>query len=72
MRIELALQLGWRVLHHDWPPFHYAELRHDGQGNLQLYRVGPGGARPLEIDPDLMTEAQGWSILELEPASCDG
>ena len=65
MKIHAALRAGRRVRHRDWPPYHFAELRPSTGGEQRLYRLDPAGnATPLDVSLELLSEEEGWSILE--------
>lgn len=68
--LRLALELGHRIRHCDWPPFHFAELRKIACDKLKLCRIAPNGQiTPLDLPLALINEEDGWSIAEIQPGS---
>ncbi|NJO38444.1 MAG: hypothetical protein HC871_13610 [Rhizobiales bacterium] len=66
--LRLALELGHRIRHRDWPPFHFAELRRTAQDRLSLCRIAPTGqVTPLDLPWALVSEENGWCLAEVEP-----
>ena len=69
--LRLALELGLRIRHCDWPPFHFAELRNIAKGKLGLCRITPTGkVTPLDLPLAFINEDNGWCISAVRPASC--
>lgn len=69
--LRLALELGHRIRHCDWPPFHFAELRRIAKDKLSLCRIAPNGKiTPLDLPLALVNEENGWCIAEVQPGAC--
>ena len=68
--LRLALELGHRIRHCDWPPFHFAELRSIAENKLKLCRITPNGkVTPLDLPLALVNEEDGWFIAEVQPGA---
>lgn len=69
--LRLALELGHRIRHCDWPPFHFAELRRIAEDRLRLCRITPNGkVMPLDLPLALVNEEDGWFVAEVQPGAC--
>ena len=69
--LRLALELGHRIRHCDWPPFHFAELRRIAKDKLRLCRITPGGqVTLLDLPLAFINEENGWCISAVRSASC--
>lgn len=69
--LRLALELGHRIRHCDWPPFHFAELRKIAKDRLRLCRIVPNGQIiPVDLPLDLISEENGWTLAEIQPGAC--
>lgn len=65
--LRRALELGHRIRHCDWPPFHFAELRKLAD-RLRLCRIAPNGqVTPIDLPFDLISEENGWFLAEVRP-----
>lgn len=69
--LRLALELGHRIRHCDWPPFHFAELRRIAKDKLELCRIAPSGKITLiDLPLALLSEDDGWCLAEVQPGAC--
>lgn len=69
--LKLALELGHRIRHCDWPPFHFAELRRFAKDKLKLCRITPNGqVTPIDLPLSLVSEDNGWCLAEVQPGAC--
>lgn len=70
-KLQLALEMGRRIRHCDWPPFHFAELRRIAKDKLRLCRITPNGqVTPLDLPLALVSEENGWCLAEVQAGSC--
>lgn len=66
--LRLALELGRRIRHCDWPPFHFAELRKIAEDKFRLCRIAPNGqVTPLDLPLGQVNEENGWYLSEVQP-----
>ncbi len=69
--LRLALELGHRIRHCDWPPFHFAELRRLAKDSLKLCRIAPNGqVTPIDLPLAQVSEDNGWCLAEVQPGAC--
>lgn len=68
MLLQMAVRSGCRIRHRDWPPYHYAEMRKTGDGEVRLCRIIPqSDVPPIEVQIDSLADDTNWKILDLRP-----
>jgi hypothetical protein len=68
MLLQMAVRSGCRIRHRDWPPYHYAEMRQTGDGEVRLCRIIPqSDMPPIEVQIDALNDDSNWKILDLPP-----
>jgi hypothetical protein len=66
MLLQTAVRSGCRIRHRDWPPYHYAEMRKTGDGEVRLCRIFPqSDIPPIEVQIDALNDDSNWKILDL-------
>ena len=64
----MAVRSGHRVRHRDWPPYHYAQLQPNGDGEWRLCRITPhSDSPPIELQDDDLKDDKNWKILDIAP-----